>query len=157
MTEQKKNIQSELQTVFMNYCLFGDKSNTGTMTSAKFAKLCQETGLIDKHGCTKTDVDLIFTKVKPKSGRTITYTLFLQALGEVAAKKFAKEYKSDAQAAVDKVVAKVTSHEVPSSSGTVPDSVKFYDDKSTFTGTALHGGPTINDKSISLSSLTDRT
>lgn len=47
---------------FMSYCRFGDKTNSGEMDNATFAKLTKETGIINK-SCTKTDVDLIFTRM----------------------------------------------------------------------------------------------
>lgn len=72
---------------FMLYCRFGDKSNSGDMDNATFAKLCKETGIINKT-CTKTDVDLIFTRAKPKGGRRIDYHHFNQAMLYLSEKRF---------------------------------------------------------------------
>jgi hypothetical protein len=44
----------------------------------------------------------------------------------------------------------------PSNSGTKADYSKFHDDRSTWTGVALEGGPSTNDQKISLASQANR-
>jgi hypothetical protein len=59
-----------LGEVFKSYCSFGDKSTgpkpTPMLDGAKFAKIFRDCKLLDKH-LTSTDVDIVFTKVKPKT------------------------------------------------------------------------------------------
>lgn len=56
------------------------------MDNAKFAKLCKDSGLY-KGGFTATDADLIFSKVKAKGERKISFQEFQGALTHIAAKK----------------------------------------------------------------------
>ena len=56
-----------LGEVFKSFCAFGsDKAAAPTMDGAKFAKLFRDFKLLDKN-LTSTDVDIIFTKSKPKT------------------------------------------------------------------------------------------
>lgn len=56
--------------------------------NANFAKLARECpGLLDR-SLTRTEVDLIFTKAKPKFARRLDYSHFLDALSALAAKKY---------------------------------------------------------------------
>lgn len=57
------------------------------MDGAKFAKMTKDLKLLDKN-LTSTDVDIIFTKVKPKNERKITFAQFKEALKLLAEKKF---------------------------------------------------------------------
>eukprot|EP01061_Rhynchopus_euleeides_P030249 TRINITY_DN50313_c0_g1_i1.p3 TRINITY_DN50313_c0_g1~~TRINITY_DN50313_c0_g1_i1.p3 ORF type:complete len:155 (+),score=70.13 TRINITY_DN50313_c0_g1_i1:59-523(+) len=141
---------SELQQVFNSFCAFGAGSGNAKaeMDNAKFAKFCKDTKLVDKK-FSATDCDLIFSKVKPKGARKISYDCFKnQALVEIAARKGCTK---------DDVVAKVTNTGGPNSSGTVAESVKFHDDKSQYTGVHAKGGPTTNDRGTAdLSEITNR-
>ena len=77
---------------FMAYSGFGDKTQAGAMDGKLFAKLCKETGIIDKK-CTATDVDLIFARAKPKGGRKLDFGTFTDACVMLAEKRFAKTWK----------------------------------------------------------------
>lgn len=57
------------------------------MDGSKFAKLTKDLDLLDKQ-LTSTEVDLIFTKVKPKAERKITLQQFEEALVMMALKKY---------------------------------------------------------------------
>ena len=119
------------------------------MDNAKFNKLCKDTKVIDKK-FTSTDADLIFSKIKPKGARKISFDCFHgQALAEIAARKGVTK---------DDIQAKITGDGGgPSSSGTVADSVKFHDDKSQYTGVYAKGGPTsIDNQTADLSAITNR-
>jgi len=150
----------DLRTVFMDYCTFGDKSNVGQMTGKAFFKLAKDSQIVDKK-VTEVDVDLVFTKIKGRTGRTIPFATFLVGLEQLAQKKYPKEYKegpTEAAAAVAKIHDAIRKQGGPVSSGTKPDSVKFHDDKSTYTGVHANGGPSTKDSpKITLSSLMDRT
>lgn len=82
MTEDQK-----LKAVFEYYCEFGKTGATTVLDSFTFQRLSRECGLIDAK-CTKTDIDLIFTKNKTKTARNVTYDQYLACLHEIAAKKF---------------------------------------------------------------------
>jgi hypothetical protein len=117
------------------------------MDGRAWKKLVVDCGLIGK-GYTQVDIDLTFARVKDKAAKKITFTEFLNAIAEIATKQ--KSTKDD-------VAAKIVAAGGPKSSGTVAASNKFHDDKATYTGTHVKGGPTTNDNRISLSSLADRS
>merc|ERR1719221_2448502 len=101
------------------------------MDQKSFVKLCKDVKLVDK-GFTTTDADLIFAKVVTKGQRRIDFGQFSAALDQVAAKKgISAEATRDA----------VCRAGGPTLNGTVADHVKFHDDKSTYTGTHVNGGP----------------
>jgi hypothetical protein len=84
---------------FMQYSGFGAREKAGEIDSALFAKLCKETGIVSKT-CTKTDVDLVFTRAKPKGGgRKLNYTQFTTALLYLGEKRFPKVFKVRSTAA----------------------------------------------------------
>ena len=60
-----------MEELFKSFCVFGaDKgaqsSGPVTLDGAKFAKMAKDLKLLDKN-LTSTDIDIIFTKVKPKN------------------------------------------------------------------------------------------
>eukprot|EP01062_Namystynia_karyoxenos_P018872 TRINITY_DN1702_c0_g1_i1.p1 TRINITY_DN1702_c0_g1~~TRINITY_DN1702_c0_g1_i1.p1 ORF type:complete len:477 (+),score=162.54 TRINITY_DN1702_c0_g1_i1:85-1431(+) len=139
----------DLEGVFNSFCAFGAGANAkGELDGAKFAKLCKDTKLVDKK-FTATDVDLIFSKVKPKGGRTIDFATFQsRAVPEIAQRK---------SCTADDIVSALCREGAPTSSGTVADNVRFYDDKEAYTGVHKHGGPSTNDLGTSdLSHITNR-
>ncbi|CEM02660.1 unnamed protein product [Vitrella brassicaformis CCMP3155] len=122
----------------------------------QFVKLCKvrpraDCRIIDSK-CTSTDVDLIFAKVKQKAARKINLFEFEQALELLAEKK---------KISVSDLKNKIGSSQGPVLTGTKTEAVKFYDDKSTFTGVHQHGGPSTVDKGRNkfsdLSEFCDRT
>lgn len=132
-------------------------SQAGEISNSLFAKLCSETGIVNK-SCTKTDVDLIFTRAKAKAGRKLNYSQFQMALLYLGEKRFAKTWKEvGPPAAQQKVMDLIAASLGPKANATQPDFVKFYDDKSTFTGVHAKGGPTTVDGHITLSNLMDRS
>lgn len=119
-----------IDTVFKGFT--GGKSE---MSNKEFIKLNKDSGLIDKH-YTTTDVDLIFSKVKSKTAKVLTYDQFLAALDEIAKKK-----SVDVSAVKDKIIASGG----PQFIGTKTDYVKFHDDKTLYTGVYAKGGPSTVD------------
>jgi len=112
---------------FINYCGAGHTD----MDGKTFTKLCKDCGLIDKK-LTSTDVDLIFAKVVTKGQRRIAYPQFDAALNMCAQKK---------GASAEEVKTKVGAAQGPVLHATKADAVRFHDDKSTYTGTHVFGGP----------------
>ena len=96
--------------------------------------MCKEVGIVNKT-CTRTDVDLIFTRVKPKGGRKLDWRCFREGCGLLAEKRFPKTFKESGKEAaltkLDELIAKSTGPELKA---TKADFVKFHDDKSTYTG-----------------------
>ncbi|XP_072860594.2 tubulin polymerization-promoting protein family member 2 isoform X2 [Pogona vitticeps] len=80
---------ADLETAFRKYAVFGDTSASGNdMTSKNFSKMMKECGVMDGKLVTSTDVDILFSKVKTKGARNITYPEFLEALKELSVKRF---------------------------------------------------------------------
>ena len=108
--------------------------------------------------CTKTDADLVFTRSKPKGGRKLNYSQFQRALLFLSEKRFAKTWKEvGKEAAQVRVMGLIAASVGPRSNATVPDKVRFHDDKTTYTGVYAQGGPTNIDAKITLSNLLDRS
>jgi len=119
------------QNVFKSFT--GDQPE---MDGRTFVKFCKDSGLFDKV-MTQTDADLIFTKIKGKGARKITFVEFEAGLAAIAEKK---------KISVDELKEKIASSAGPMYKGTVADEVRFHDDKSTYTGVHQHGGPTTTDE-----------
>lgn len=109
------------------------------MDGRSFVKCLKDSGLIDE--CFQTvDADIIFAKWKPKGGRKIDFSTFTQSLRSVARRKhMTHEQVIDA---VCLIAGPDYEHGMgqtyPEGSG--PE--RFFYDRSTYTGTHKHGGPT---------------
>jgi len=155
MSELK--VEEQVHEKFMSYSGFGDKTKAGELDGNMFAKMAKECGLIGKT-CSKTDVDLVFAKAKPKTGRKLDWSSFKNALVYISERRFAKTWKEQGpQAALDKVYQAVAGCPGPQAHATKADYVKFHDDKTTYTGVYAKGGPTNVDHRITLSNLLDRS
>lgn len=117
---------SAIEDVFITYC--GGKPS---MDGRSFTKLCKDCKLVDKKFAT-TDADLLFSKVKPKGQRGLALSEFMYALELLAQKKGVN---------ASGVLASVAASGGPVLNATVPESVRFFDDKSTYTGVHVNGGP----------------
>jgi hypothetical protein len=101
------------------------------MDGKTFVKLCKDCKLLNKK-FTQTDADLAFAKVVAKGQRRICFEQFEALLAVVA----------DARGTTpDEVHALVGQSSGPVLLGTRMDAVRFHDDKSTYTGTHVNGGP----------------
>ncbi|XP_066288573.1 tubulin polymerization-promoting protein family member 3-like isoform X1 [Branchiostoma lanceolatum] len=77
---------------FKAFAIQGDTKATGKdMTNKNWAKMCKDCKVIDGKKVTGTDVDIVFSKVKDKSARTITVDQCKKALEELSAKRFPKD------------------------------------------------------------------
>ncbi|XP_036380332.1 tubulin polymerization-promoting protein family member 2 [Megalops cyprinoides] len=80
---------AEVESSFRKFAMHGDTKATGKeMTGKNFVKLCKDCKVIDSKSITSTDVDIVFSKVKAKTARVITFEQFCQALAELAPKRF---------------------------------------------------------------------
>jgi len=123
-----------LAAVFQSYCGHGPQvSNHSSMDGRSFGKVSKDCHLFDRK-YTTTDADLIFPRVATKGQRRIDFEQFQAGLALIAEKK---------GCAVEAVVAQVASSSGPQLVGTKVDvaGCKFHDDKSSYTGTHVNGGP----------------
>lgn len=80
---------AEVETAFRKFAVHGDTKATGKeMNGKNFVKLCKDCKVIDGKNITSTDVDIVFSKVKAKTARVITFEQFIQAMTELAPKRF---------------------------------------------------------------------
>ncbi|XP_030622525.1 tubulin polymerization-promoting protein family member 3 [Chanos chanos] len=87
----------QLLNSFSKFAIHGDTKATGKeMNGKNWAKLCKDCKVIDGKNVTSTDVDIVFTKVKSKSSRVITYEEFQKALEDLAPKRFKGQSKEEA-------------------------------------------------------------
>ncbi|XP_022621394.1 tubulin polymerization-promoting protein [Seriola dumerili] len=94
-----------LEESFRRFAIHGDTRATGKDLHGKnWSKLCKDCGVIDGKSITLTDVDIVFSKVKKKSSRTITFDEFKVALGELARKKYKEKTGEEAEAEVFKLI-----------------------------------------------------
>ncbi|XP_032478725.1 tubulin polymerization-promoting protein family member 2 isoform X1 [Phocoena sinus] len=85
----KLTMASEAERTFQRFAVFGGSSSSGTeMNNKNFSKLCKDCGIMDDKKVTSTDVDIVFSKVKAKNARTITFQQFQEAMKELGQKKF---------------------------------------------------------------------
>lgn len=113
-----------LEDTFRAYC-----SSKPDMDGKSFVKLLKDCRLIDTV-LTATDADILFVKVVPRTLRRMTLQHFKEAMKLVAGKRGIDE------GTVEKAVAQCNGLVLK---GTQTESVRFYDDKSTYTGIHLHG------------------
>ena len=136
----------DLQKNFEAFASFGTAPSKD-MDNSHFSKMLKECKIIGK-SFTSTDADLLFSKVKAKDARRMTFKQFEEkAIPEIAAKL--KKTNDE--------VARMIASGAPKSSGTKAEAVRFHDDKSTYTGVAKKGGPTTVDRNAgSLAGVVDR-
>jgi len=120
-------LEASLQDCFLAFC----GSGRCDMDGRTFAKLCRDCNILDKV-FNATDADLLFSKLAPRSQRRLCFTVFQEALEAIAKKKSMR---------LDDVKRRIVSSRGPTLNGTVADAVRFHDDKSTYTGVHVNGGP----------------
>lgn len=130
-----KSAGGTIEDTFRVYC--GSRADMG---GKEFAKLCKDCHLVDEVTVTSSGTDIIFAKVK-RGQRRIDFLQFKEALQHIADKK-------GVSAAV--IHRSVAASEGPVLKGTKTEVVRFYDDKSQYTGVHLHGGPDTGSKSASV-------
>jgi len=109
-----------LPSIFRAFC-----GSHPDMDGKSFVKLCKDSKLVGGR-LSATDADLIFARSVAKGRRRMTYQEFLGALEAVAEKK---------PMDLAELYAAIGQLDGPVRSGTRLEAVRFYDDKSTFTGT----------------------
>jgi len=124
-----------LHASFITFANYGAKSGSKAeeMEGKNFLKFFKDTGLMHKKKLTSTDIDIIFSKVKAKGARKISFEEFARGLTLVA-EKLGKPYAE--------LVADLAGAGGPNTNATKTDAVKLHDDKSQYTGVYASGGPT---------------
>ncbi|RXN05255.1 tubulin polymerization-promoting family member 3-like protein [Labeo rohita] len=88
---------ADVEMAFHKFAIHGDTKATGKeMNGKNFVKLCKDCKVIDGKSVTSTDVDIVFSKVKVKSARVITFEQFIQAMAELATKRFKGKSQEEA-------------------------------------------------------------
>jgi hypothetical protein len=128
-----------MEDIFLRYCAFGaGQRGENLMDNVRFGKFCRESGILGPN-CNKRDADIIFVRVATAARRRkITYPEFIHVLELIALRKrihFTLLEATILQSGGPRLHA----------AATVPDEVKFHDQKHLYTGTFVHGGPTTND------------
>ncbi|XP_003224558.1 tubulin polymerization-promoting protein family member 2 [Anolis carolinensis] len=96
---------ANLESTFRKFATYGDTAASGNdMTSKNFAKMMKECGVMDGKTVTSTDVDILFSKVKAKNARNITYPEFMEALKELSGKRFKGKSPEEALQSIHKLI-----------------------------------------------------
>lgn len=111
------------------------------LDSKTFAKICKEGNLLSGD-LLAIDAELLFAKVMPRGQRSMGFEQFKVAMQAVATKKGMD---------INAVCRAVAALGGPVLHCTKADAVRLHDDKSTYTGTHVHGGPAAGRKSMSQS------
>ncbi|XP_075796607.1 tubulin polymerization-promoting protein family member 3 [Pelodiscus sinensis] len=95
-----------LEESFRKFAIYGDTKAAGhEMNGKNWAKLCKDCKVMDGKGVTSTDVDIVFSKVKGKTARVISYEEFKKALEELAPKRFKGKSAEEAYESICQLVA----------------------------------------------------
>ncbi|KAM8893532.1 tubulin polymerization-promoting protein family member 3 isoform 1-T1 [Spinachia spinachia] len=95
----------QLLMSFKKFAIHGDTKATGKELNGKnWAKLCKDCRITDGKNVTATDVDIVFSKVKQKTSRVVTYEEFQKALEDLAPKRFKGQSKEEALESIYKLV-----------------------------------------------------
>lgn len=90
---------------FQKFSVHGDAKATGKeMNGKNWAKLCKDCKVVDGRNVTGTDVDIVFTKVKQKTSRVITFDEFHKALEMLAPKRFKEQSPEEALESMSRLV-----------------------------------------------------
>ncbi|NP_001279597.1 tubulin polymerization-promoting protein family member 3-like [Callorhinchus milii] len=125
----------ELHMSFRKFAMHGDTKASGNeMNGKNWVKLCKDCKVIDGKSVTPTDVDIVFSKVKPKAARVITFEEFKNALAEIALKRFKGKSKEEAVEAAYKLIAGKDPANVGVTKTTKAGAVDRLTDTSKYTG-----------------------
>ncbi|XP_029942730.1 tubulin polymerization-promoting protein family member 3 [Salarias fasciatus] len=95
----------QLLAAFRRFALHGDTKLSGNdLNGKKWAKLCKDCKIIDGKNVSLTDVDIVFSKVKQKSSRVMTFEEFQTALQDLAPKRFKGQSREEAELAMFRLV-----------------------------------------------------
>nr|XP_057944961.1 tubulin polymerization-promoting protein family member 3 [Doryrhamphus excisus] len=126
----------DLLAVFRQFAIHGDTKATGNELNGKnWAKLCKDCKIIDGKNVTGTDVDIVFSKVKQKSSRIITFEEFQLALEELASQRFKGKSHEEALQSIFRLVASGAPSNLSVTKTSKAGGVDRLTDTSRYTGT----------------------
>ncbi|XP_037690382.1 tubulin polymerization-promoting protein family member 2 [Choloepus didactylus] len=127
---------SEAKKTFQRFAVFGESSSSGTeITNKNFSKLCKDCGIMDGKIVTSTDVDIVFSKVKAKNARTITFPQFQEAMKELGQKRFKSKASDEALENIYKLMEGKDPATTGTTKATAAGGVDQLTDTSKYTGT----------------------
>eukprot|EP00933_Yihiella_yeosuensis_P061587 TRINITY_DN64409_c0_g1_i1.p1 TRINITY_DN64409_c0_g1~~TRINITY_DN64409_c0_g1_i1.p1 ORF type:complete len:509 (-),score=102.88 TRINITY_DN64409_c0_g1_i1:354-1880(-) len=134
---------------------FHEFAGSPEMDGRTFVKCLKDSALLDDQRLKAVDADIIFAKYKPRGSRKIDFYSFKQALTAVARKLGRSQ-----QQVFDAVsLAASPDYEGTSTSMVLLEPLgpeRFFYDRSTYTGTHKHGGPTTAGDVITVAGLVNR-
>ncbi|XP_043914778.1 tubulin polymerization-promoting protein family member 3-like [Protopterus annectens] len=126
---------AEIEQAFHKFAIHGDSKASGSEIHGKnFSKLCKDCKIIDGKSVTTTDVDIVFTKIKPKSARALNFVQFQQAMKELATKRFKGKSEEEATNEIYKLLAGKEPVNVGVTKATKAAAVDRLTDTSKYTG-----------------------
>ncbi|TNN29668.1 Tubulin polymerization-promoting protein family member 3 [Liparis tanakae] len=97
--------REQLLASFQRFAVHGDAKASGRELNGKnWAKLCKDCRVADGKAVTATEVDIVFSKVKQKASRVLTFEEFQRALEELAPKRFKGQSKEEALESMSQLV-----------------------------------------------------
>jgi hypothetical protein len=153
--QEMRSAVDALRRMFDQFCAFGagQRQEAAGLDNARLAKFAKDSGLLDRR-LTRTDVDLIFTRVKLRGQRKLDFRGFKEAVRQMAMKK---------ELTFQELVARAAGAGGPAlASGTtrVADAsqTRFHDQQDTYTGAHRAGGPnTTSANVVDIGDLLDRS
>ena len=137
-----------LRERFDEYSVFGGTNAGVGLSSKNFAKLCRDSGVVDKR-LSGTQLDLIFARSVDRGAKKLKWAQFLNALELCAAYR---------RTGVEKIRELIMAGPGPSlNRPSTAEAVNLHDDKALYTGTHLAGGPSTVDNKVTLDRLADRS
>ncbi|XP_039269969.2 uncharacterized protein LOC120344723 [Styela clava] len=82
-------IMETLEDAFFRFARYGEVNSEGReMNNKNWAKLCRDCDFVDNRTILTGDVDVIFSRHKPKGQRLIDFDMFVKCLEEIADRKY---------------------------------------------------------------------
>ncbi|KAM9860480.1 tubulin polymerization-promoting protein family member 3 [Aulostomus maculatus] len=130
-----KSDKEQLLVSFKKFSVHGDAKASGKELNGKnWAKLCKDCKIIDGKNVSATDVDIVFSKVKQKTSRVITYEEFQRALRDLALKRFSDQCLEEAVQSIFRLVEEGEPTNVGVTKATKTAAVDRLTDTSRYTG-----------------------
>jgi len=139
--------ETSMYDLFLAFCNFGTRLEALEMDGARFSKFCRDCRIVGRD-LPSTEVDLIFTRVKPVGQRRIVYEEFVEALTLIADRKGVP---------LKELTEGILACGGPTATGTKAAYTRLHDDKGTYTGVYARGGPSSVDVRLSLDKVVLRT
>ncbi|GAB4819733.1 hypothetical protein N2152v2_006779 [Parachlorella kessleri] len=136
--------ERKLRAMVSAFARFGNSGYANSLDSFRFSKLCKESGLATAlgeagSGLASNQVDLVFTKAKPRDGRRLDFDGCVAALALIA---------QQTGQSLTEVVGMVLDTGGPAVNVPQAEATRLHDDKSTWTGVYARGGMSVVDRTL---------